>query len=496
MNLKRNVFVSSLWSLCGSGGQQLISFLIFIYLARVLTPTDVGLVALGMVFVEVAGFISQLGQVPVLQREPELSDRTLSTSFWMLAATGLLMTGLIAGGAEVASGWWEQPLFFTVLILLSPICAVQALTAVPEGVLKHRFQFRSMAMRAWLATLAGGAVALYMAYRGYAVYALVAQRVVTFFVQMIATWAFLGWRPKFTFDFGEAKRLARSGFEIVAASFAGNINPRLTEGMTGFVLGPAQLGYFRLGWRFSQLIGQVAINPIATVSLTTFSKLQDNVEALRRAYLRMTQFMALASLPMFFGLGAVADVFVPLILGAKWAASIIVIQLLGFVKLPGTVNYFFGSSMIAVGKPRIVLRQSVVMLVVTPILLYIGAQFGLVGVMVALIVRGTIATVYNVYSLNREISLGTLPLVRVLMPPVVACAAMVGAVELAKFELAGVLSGFLLLAALIAIGAVTYGAVLLLGDVIHLWRGYVRGAADSLAGAMPRRGGRVATTPA
>jgi O-antigen/teichoic acid export membrane protein len=210
----------------------------------------------------------------------------------------------------------------------------------------------------------------------------------------------------------------------------------------------------------------------------------------------MTQFMALASLPMFFGLGAVADVFVPLILGAKWAASIIVIQLLGFVKLPGTVNYFFGSAMIAVGKPRIVLRQSIVMLVITPILLYIGAMYGLVGIMVALIARSVIATAYNVHALNREINLGALPLLRVLMPPVIACAAMVGAVELAKFELGGVLSGFTLLAALVAIGAATYGAVLLLGDLVHLWRGYIRGAFDSLGGAMVRRRPRVATTPA
>ena len=97
-NLKRRIFTGSLWSLIGNGAQQLHRHSAPI--ARHLTPADVGLVGLAMVFVEILSFGSRWGQVEVLQRQPNLSDRMLSTSFWLLTAGGLAITLIIAAAAS------------------------------------------------------------------------------------------------------------------------------------------------------------------------------------------------------------------------------------------------------------------------------------------------------------------------------------------------------------------------------------------------------------
>lgn len=498
MNLKGHVFRGSLWSLFGSGGQQLISFLLFVYIARKLTPADVGLVAFAMVFVDVIGFAARWGQVEVLQRQPELSDRAASTSFWMLAAAGLLVSGAIIGGAETVRDFGGDASFAQVLMLLAPICALQAWNAVPEAVLRRRFNFRSLAFRTWLATLTGGLVGAYLAFHGYGVYALVFQRLITAFVQTLATWTMLRWHPRWAFDFADARRFLANGAEIMLAGLAGILNLRIADSVTGLVLGPTQLGYLRLGWRFFDLIVQLAVQPVSSVALSTFSRIQKDLPALRRAYLRLTQFMALASLPMFFGLGAIADIFIPLVFGPQWTNSVVVLQSIGFVMLAGTVNYFFGPVMIAVGKARVVLRQSIVQTILTVVLIYLGSEFGILGVLVAIIVRASLVALYNILALNRELAITPRSILNVLLPPIVASGVMVGVIHLARIELDNALSNIPLLAVLIVIGAVTYGLALLLGDVTGAWRGYVRGAVGSLAGAMTRRTGEATAgaTPA
>ncbi len=484
MNLRRRVLSASIWSLAGSAGQQAISFLLFIYLARQLGPSDIGLVALAMVLLDIFGAVSRCGQVEALQRYADLDDRVTSTSFWMLTLGGAASCMLILLIGYTFRGFPDQTVLGNVVLFLAPLSALQAWNAVPEAILRQRLDFRLLTVRTWTATLAGGALAVYMVHLELGVYALVGQRLCTAVVRSIMLWVVVRWRPGLTFDRVEAKRLLGTGFEIMLAGLSSVINLRLADSITGAFLGPQQLGFLRLGWRFFDVIVQLAVLPISSVALSTFSKLRDNSEKLRRAYLRLTQFMALASLPIFFGLGAVADIFVPLVFGEKWLPSVGVLQLLGLFILPATINYFFGPLMVAVGMTRVVLKQSVAQIFINAVFLGVGARWGVEGVMIGYLLRGTLVSWFNLYAMNQALKLKPLSVIQMLAPPSIACAAMVGVVWIAKHQLSQTYSGIYLLASLILIGAVTYGAALLVGDVIGLWKGYVGGAVRSLTGAI------------
>ncbi len=486
-NLKQQAFVGSVWSLLSNGGRQLIAFGLFIFIARNLTPADIGLVALAMIVIDIMGFVSRFGQVEALQRQKDIDDRLINTSFWLLAFAGPLTSVLVIAGVAAFSGWMSAD-FRLVLILLAPLCALQAWNAIPEALLKRRFDYRSLAARTWLATIGGGVVGVYLAVNGAGVYALVGQRVTSAVVQTITLWAMLSWKPRREFDRPEARRMVRIGGGILLANLAGIINKRLADGITGAVLGLSQLGHFRLGWRFFDFIVQFTVTPLTAVALSAFSTIQHDHEKLRRAYIRLTQFVALASLPMFFGLGAIADLLVPVVLGDKWSESIVVMQLLGFVMLGGVVNYFFAPALIAVGKVHIVVRQSAAQIIGTGVLVAAGTTFGIVGVLLAIATRALMVAVYNVSALRSEIGLSVVALLQALMPPVVASGIMVAAVRFGMLELSGAMPGIVLLGLLIALGAATYAAALIVGDFLGLWRGYIRSVLASLAGAITRRG--------
>jgi PST family polysaccharide transporter len=495
VSLKRRTFFASLWSLLGSGGEQAIGLLLFIYVARKVTPADVGLIALAMVFIEILTFVARSGQVETIQRLPELDERTLSTSFWMLATSGVLFCGLILAGGEASTAWWDAGLFGTVLLMLAPVCALKAWNAVPEALLKRRFDYRSLAVRTWLATLIGGGTGALLAYLDFGVYALVAQRLTTTLISTITCWTASGWRPRFGFDLSAATRLLRFGGVVMTAKFAGLVNENLVQSLAGFGLGAAPVGFLRVGWRFFDFINHVAVQPVSNVALSSFAPLQSDPEAFKRAYLRLTQLVAMASLPMYFGLGLVADIFVPLALGAKWAGAILVMQLLAFTRLAAPISYLFGPAMIAMGRSRALLGQSVVQVTLTFVLVSVGLFFGIVGVLVALMVRGVLNAAYQLFQLRKEVGLRPRTVLKVLLPPASACIVMAVAVELTKYQLTGDVAEVWLLAILVGIGAGVYFAALLAGEVIGLWPGYVRGATDSLQRAL-RQKPKSAPTPA
>lgn len=486
MNLKRQAFIGSIWSLLSNGGRQAIAFVLFLFIARNVGPADIGLVALAMIVIDILNFVSRFGQVEALQRQPDLDDRLTSTSFWMLAIAGPLTTSLIVAAAVLLGGTMS-PDFRQVLMLLAPLCALQAWNAIPEGLLKRRFDYRSLAARTWLATLVGGGLGAYLAINGAGVYALVAQRLGSSAVQTITLWAMLRWRPRMVFDRTAAVNLARTGGGVLLANLSGIINRRLVDGITGGVLGLTQLGHFRLGWRFFDFIVQFSVTPLTAVALSMFSSIQHDRKRLVRAYLRLTQFVAIASLPMFFGLAAIADLLVPVVLGERWSKSVIVMQMLGFVMLGGVVNYFFGSALIAVGRVSVVVRQSAAQIVGTGVAVFVGAQFGIIGVLLAIVLRALLVAVYNVTALRKEIGLSVTDLLRTLMPPILASGIMVAVVRLGMLELTGTMPKVVLLGVLVIVGALTYGAALMAGDVLGLWRGYVGGVFSALGSAIVRR---------
>lgn len=486
MNLKKRVFSASLWNLAGNSGQQLISFVIFIYLARQLSPADIGLIALAVVFLDILSDVSRCGQVETLQRQADLDGRITSTSFWMLAASGVGCGLLVLLAGVLLRGDPNHEALGNVLLLLAPLSALQAWNATPEAILKHRLDFRVLTVRTWAGTIAGGAVGIYMVHQDMGVYALVGQRLGGAAVRTILLWSLLRWRPRFTFHAREARRLLGTGFEIMLAGLASLINLRIADSITGLFLGPQQLGFLRLGWRFFDVVNLLAVTPVSSVALSSFSKMRDNPENMRRAYLRLTQFIALASLPMLFGLGAVADILVPVVFGAKWQPAVPVLQLLGLLMLPGTINCFFAPLMVAQGSTRVVLKQSVGQVFLSALFLAVGARWGVEGVLVAHILRANLVSWYNLHAMKRAVQVDPISVIRMLAPPCAASVLMVGVVLAAKHGLSQAVSGMPLLALLIAIGAITYPAVLLGGELFGPWKGYVGGALRSLIGAFPK----------
>ena len=461
MALKRQVFIGSIWSLAGTAGQQVVNFILFVMLARLLTPADFGIMAIAAVVIDILALIGCMGQIQALVQREKLDDTTASTSFWMLQAFGLAMTAVVFFTAPLVGSVFAVPKLEGILHLLAPICMLQTLSAVPEAWLRRSFGFKWLAARTVMASIFGGVVSVGLALYGFGIYAMVGQRLIIAFVLAIMVWWNSGWRPKRLWSTPEALALARVGTDVSIVAFLQVANVRIIDVVVGYLFGPQVLGQLRIAWKLFDFVIAVAVQPLVSVSLTALSRLQNNAAAMGSATVRLISVSGTALYPVFFGIAVVAPDVVPPLFGDKWGEAILFIQILSPIAVAATVNYFLSSTLTAAGRTRWILWQAVGQVLLALVLTAAAASFGVAAVLAANVLRATIIAAVNVWLLKLAIGVAPLVLIRALMPPLVAASAMTAVLVAARPLFLDLPDIALLRAAVTAlVGALLYGSVL------------------------------------
>jgi PST family polysaccharide transporter len=461
MALKHQVFIGSIWGLAGTAGQQVVNFILFVMLARLLTPADFGIMAIAAVVIDILALIGCMGQIQALVQRENLDDKTASTSFWMLQAFGLAMTAIVFFTAPLVGSVFAVPQLEGILQLLAPICMLQTLSAVPEAWLRRSFGFKWLAARTVMASIFGGVVSVGLALQGFGIYAMVGQRLIIAFILAVMVWWSSGWRPKRLWSTPEALALARVGADISVVAFLQVANVRIIDVVVGYLFGPQVLGQLRIAWKLFDFVIAVAVQPIVNVSLTALSRLQTNAAAMGSATVRLISVSGTALYPVFFGIAVVAPDVVPPLFGDKWGEAILFIQILSPIAVAATVNYFLSTTLTAAGKTRWILWQALGQVLLALALTAAAAAFGVATVLAANVLRATIIAGVNVWLLKLAIGVAPPVLVRALMPPLVAATTMAAVLVAARPLFLDLPDIALLRATATAVtGALLYGSVL------------------------------------
>ena len=464
MALKQQVFIGSVWSLAGTAGQQTVSFILFVMLARLLSPADFGVMALAAVVIDILALIGCLGQIQALVQREHLDDTAASTSFWMLQAFGLAMTAVVFLTAPLVASVFAVPTLEPVLQLLAPVCLLQTLSAVHEAWLRRTFGFKWLAARTVTASILGGIVSVGMALYGFGIYAMVAQRLIVALVLTAMVWWSSPWRPKLRWATVDALSLARVGSDVSLVTVLQIANVRIIDVAVGYLFGPQILGQLRIAWRLFDFVMAVAVQPVVNVSLSALSRLQGNGAAMASATVRLIGVSGTALYPIFFGIAVVAPDVMPVLFGDKWDDAILFIQILSPISVAATINYFLSSALIAAGRTRWILWQALAQVILAVALTVASAPFGVVPVLVANVIRATIMALVNVWLLKLAIGATPAALGRALVPPLVAAVVMTAVLVAARPLLVEFLDIALLRAFATALaGALLFASVLWFG---------------------------------
>lgn len=437
-------------------GTHLVSFLVLLILSRLLTPAEIGLVALATVFISAGQVVLDLGLSQALIQRRDNSALDVDTAFWITLASGVLLASGFSATSDVAAAVFGEAALGPVLRWSSISLLLLSMNATQKALLQRELAFGRLAARTLAAELVGGAVGIGMAMGGYGVWSLVARNLIRDLTGVIVLWKVSPWRPRPRASGSSVREMRSFGTAVIGARALEFLHHSADQVLIGYFAGPAMLGYYVVGLRVLRVVRQLLVESIAAVAFPFFSRLQDDPKRLRRSYLAGTRFTTLAAFPAFLGLALVAPELIAVLLGEAWVASVPVMQVMALLGLVQAAGFFPGAVLLAMGRPVWRLGLNLVNSIGNVVAILLAVPSGLTAVAVAQVVRAYLLFPLSLHAARVTLGLRWRDYLMASIPAASGSVAMVAAVAGIRGILAGQGQEWVRLGAAIAVGAAVY----------------------------------------
>jgi len=351
MNLREKAIKGFAWSAIEKWGQQILNSLVFLILARALSPDDFGLLAMASVFIAFFGvFLDQGLKAAVVQRT-DLERKHLDTAFWATVLMGSFLTAAGISLSGMIANIYGEPRLEPIVTWQSIGFFMASLSSTQQAILQREMDFRSLAIRSLVAKASGGIVGVSMAILGFGVWSLVAQSLVNSFAAVIVLWKVSDWRPGFHFSGKHFRHMFSFGINVLGAKIINFFDLRVDDFLIGYFLGATALGFYSIAYRILLMLQDLIMGLSHRVVVTTFSRIQEDVTRLRNAFYQMSQLIIFVTWPIFLGIMVISSELIPVFFGEQWKPSVPVMQILAVAGIPLTSLFISEQLAIAVGKP-------------------------------------------------------------------------------------------------------------------------------------------------
>jgi O-antigen/teichoic acid export membrane protein len=482
-SLKHRTATSILWTVVRIGSDYLFAFLVFAVLARLLGPRAFGVFALAAAFAELVRILPSAGFTSALQRAKTVSPGMADTVFWASLAVSMVGAAALALLAGPISRLVGEPDVAPLLVGLGLTLPISAAGGTHIALMLHDFGHKAMASRSVASNLFGGTAGLLAAWSGWGAWSLVVQRGVTELVGTLMAWQAYPWWPGPVFSTRTLRDLSGYSVTMTYTQVLYVALVRVQDVIVGRFIGTAAVGQYRTAWRMVELISQGVIMPFTQVALPTLGRLQDDLPAFRKAYLRITAVCSSVAVPAIVGFAMVAPDAIPLVFGDQWGAAVPVAQVLGLMAVPFTHNRFAAPALATLGRYTSLARLSSLQLVLTVVMSIAAAPYGLVAVAGAYVARAYLMLPLQFWVFKRYSGLGYGEVLRSVAPAFATSTLM--AVVIAGLDAAA--GDVLRERNLYLITAIPVGALVYLGGLWLLARRFVVEQLRDLRGLVAAR---------
>lgn len=384
-----------LWRLAERCGAQVVTLLVSIVLARLLSPEDFGTVSLVMVFTTILQVFVDSGLGTALIQKKDADDLDFSSVFYFNFAVCLVLyIGMFFSAPYIARFYQDES--------LTAIIRVISLTIVISGVkgIQQSYVSRNMMFKRFFFSTLGGTIfsaflGIGMAYFGFGVWAIVAQQLSNTAIDTLILWLTVKWRPKKMFSWSRLKGLLSYGWKLLASSLLDTVYNNLRNLIIGKFYTSADLAYYNQGDKFPKVIVTNINSSIDSVLLPTMSGEQDNrvrVKSMtRRAIKTSTYIMA----PLMMGLLFCAEPVVRLVLTEKWLPCVPYLQIFCFTYLFWPIHTANLNAIKSMGRSDLFLKLEIIKKMVGLVLLLLTMRISVMAMAYSLIVSGILSQIIN-----------------------------------------------------------------------------------------------------
>lgn len=357
-----------------------------VVLARILSPSDYGLVGMVIIFTVISGTIVNAGFSQALVQKKHVSHADETTAFYVsltLAGVSILLLWMVA---PAISDFYGEPKLIPIVRYSSLQVVPLALTLVQNARLTRQLDFRTTAMLSMLSGGVGGGVAIAMAMKGLGVWSLVAQTLVSSTIQTGLLWWKIRWIPSPRPCWISLRQMSRFSAGSLGSGLLSNICDNLYAVLAGRLYGAVDLGLLTRANQLQQLPVNTVTSVVARVTFPTLSRLQNDPEGFKSKLRQTLRHTAAWHFPAMFGMAAVAPNLITALYSEKWIGSAPFLQILAFAGILYPINAIQVSSILALGKSGIVLLLDAIkkpMLILSLIGTASHGVYAIAGAMVA-----------------------------------------------------------------------------------------------------------------
>ncbi|MEZ7225439.1 oligosaccharide flippase family protein [Alteromonas sp. DY56-G5] len=456
MSLKKKATKGSIWTSLTRTGINVVDFLVYAYLARVLTLEEFGLAGFCFLFIEFANTLVNAGVNQNLVQRDKWEDRYAASTMTFVAGMGLVVViGILGIGAPIAYFSYSE-LAAWVVASLAPITLVTSLQVVVSGKLLREFKNKQMGVAKFCATLISATTIVILAEIGYGLWALIIGKLVNAVIQYLLLIYVAKFKPYFHFNRDDNKELIRFCLPLFGMTVMNFLHRKASNLFTGIVLGPASFALLAAAHKGATVINQVTMSSINAMVVPSFSRVKER-EKLGALYIKMVTITAVMVCPIFMGLAAVADPFVVVAFGDKFAPSATFMTISAFSIFPSVVAWFLPNLLISNAKTGDAFRLTLLNLFTNIGVAGTTIWFGIEVMLTCMVIGAFLSLPVRLWIVNKHVQIDFKSLTKSLLPPSISALLMFFFLMMLKTHLEGQFqSDVLILLILVFLGALLY----------------------------------------
>lgn len=327
-DLKTKTISGMIWSAVQKFGNMGISFVSNIVLARMLTPEDYGCIGMLAIFIVVSNTFVDGGFGSALIQKKDPTQEDYSTIFWWNIFISSVLYGVLYLSAPFIAEFYHMELLSSILRVQGIVLIINSLNIIQTNQLRKQLKFKRLANVTIIAHIIAAVSAIILAWKGWGVWALVAQQIIASSFISILLWILNKWMPDFSFSKESFKQLFSFGSFILISNLINTFCNNIQGLLIGRFFSPAIMGYYTQARKLEEIASQSFSSVVDQVSYPVLSKFQNDNNAMKSVLQKLMISLSFVTFPMMLILILVAEPLIILLYGEQWLNSVPYFQIL------------------------------------------------------------------------------------------------------------------------------------------------------------------------
>ncbi|RLA44209.1 MAG: hypothetical protein DRR42_20750 [Gammaproteobacteria bacterium] len=401
--LKQQAARAFFWDFLGKFSTHGVSFFISVLLARILEPSEFGMITMVMVIIGIAGIFSDSGLGSALIQKEKVLPIHYSTVFYFNILIGLLLSTIVFFSAEWIAHFYEQDALVPLVQVLSLSFIINAFGSTQSTKLRKELRYSVLTRSSFMSSLLSGLTGLILAMQGFGVWSLVAQILTMGIFYNVFIWGMSRWRPGVEFSMSSLRELWTFGFHMFLAGLLDNVISRMDYLLIGKLFTPATLGFYHRAKSINTIVAQYSSGSLMAVLFPVLSKVQSDIPRVCAIVTNLLRVVCFTTFLLIGGLYLISEEFILLLFGEKWLEAVPFMEVLIISSFAYPLSAVMVNVLRSLGKSGEYLRLEIFKKSFVILNLGVLYLFGIQIYLFGLIIISTINLSLNILYASREL---------------------------------------------------------------------------------------------